>query len=554
MIREVLLLVILLSSSLVHCCEFHNGAVTSDHPQCSAIGAEILRLGGSSVDASIATMICIGAANMFASGIGGGGFAMIRVGRETDFLDFREVAPAGSSELMFEGKGAEASSLGGMAIAVPGELKGFQAMHAKYGKLQWSELLAPTIRICRHEGIMVTPLQTKRYRFINGNKYLLSVFKPRDRWLTVGERFFLPALANTLEVIANNGVDAFYNGPLTASIVKTIQNNGGIITEKDLTDYQVERRTPLTSKYERFRIITGPPPTAGIIIIKALNIMEHFPCCDKDLLKNYEFWHVFVEALKFAYSSRFCLSDPKHSPLSSRLPRIIEKIIAKENATQDTSRIDLEKTYPPEHYFVKCANHLAASQGTSHVNVYGPDGIAVSMTSSINTPFGSMVIDEELGIIFNNHMDDFSSLIPNSYGLPPSPFNRPFPGKRPQSSCAPLIVTDDEGNFVASIGASGGSQIISAIIEVLTLIFQIGLPIDEAIGYPRIHHQLEPNEVVLEDPINPDLLSELERRGHKIRLQEGDAVKSAVSVIYRKQDGSICASNDPRKYSVPAFV
>ena len=522
------------------------GAVTSDHIQCSAIGREILESGGGSVDAAISTMICIGATNSFASGLGGGGFALVvptgttsTRAQSAKFYDFREVAPAA-----WEG---EVSEKGARSVGVPGELAGFWRLHRKYGRIPWRKLFEPTISLCL-KGILVTELHIKRYKWIE-NEEIRKIFQPNGKdYLQIGELFFLPALARTLQRIAKNGIDEFYSakGATCQSLLKILSAHSSPISLKDFESYKVKIRNPLVSSFGKLTVLTGPPPSAGAIVQRALQIISH---CSHPVI------HTVIEAMKFAYASRFCLCDPDCAPKT--LCSFLERIISPKQAKKDFSRLDPNQTFGTEYYFCKCANHKAHSDGTSHVNVFGPDGIVVSMTCSINVPWGSGIYDTATGIILNNTLDDFSRPRDrNSWNLPPSPHNLPAPGKRPQSSCVPLVLLNPEGRLVCCIGASGGSKIPSSVIFCLANHLLFGMNAKEAVEKPRVHHQLEPNEVVLEQgPGQQELALELEARGHAVRLEDPEKIlQAAVSMITLSESGDLEAHNDSRKHSKHALA
>ncbi|EDO48355.1 predicted protein, partial [Nematostella vectensis] len=457
--------------------DHHTGhaAVSSDVKECSDIGLDLMKRGGSAVDASIGALLCVGLMNPESCGIGGGGFMLIVPPRKKgEVIDFRETAPGKASEGMHKGN-EELAATGGLAVAVPGELRGYEIAHKKYGKLKWAELFAPTIKLAR-DGFQVSA-HTGMY-------------------LQVGDMIRNKELADTLEIIAREGPDAFYTGDIAQSIVKTVRSNDGVITLDDLKNYKALEKDGLNSTYEGYQITTIPLPGSGPVLFSALNILEQFQFSKVDKGKN-ETYQYIVEALKFAYAQRTHLGDPA-DPANAHMQNVTNAMLSKKLAAKLRKKIFANQTFPPSYYgpFFDAAE----SHGTAHLSVVGPDGELVSVTSTINGYFGSYLMTDT-GIILNNEMDDFSSPgITNQFGIKPAKANYIRPGKRPLSSMVPVVVRhkQDPCTYRLALGGSGGTRITTAVLQTLINILSFGNSLSEAVERPRVHHQFSPDVVEAE--------------------------------------------------------
>ncbi|PVU91471.1 hypothetical protein BB561_004379 [Smittium simulii] len=464
------------------------GAVATEETRCSNIGLEILKEGGSAVDAAIASGICIGLVNGFSSGIGGGGFVVIRAADgSSELIDFREEAPALATKDMYVAN-KTLSTLGGLASGVPGELRGYELAHKRHGRLSWKRLLEPTIKLAR-DGYVVGKMlgyNLNRYeKNINSTEGFKQVYLGANgKVLKEGDMAKRVNFAKTLQKIADEGVDAFYKGSLTESMVSSIKKAGGIITAEDFSNYKAKLRKTSVFEYNGRKIIAGTPPTSGSIVGFIYNVIEGYNFKDKSNMPTNI--HRFVETLKFAYSQRTRIADPDYENVTETLSNQQSKEFAaaiRKNITDDV-------THPFEYYDPE---YDIEDNGTTHISVLDKNGMAVSLTSTINTIFGAKVMDPVTGVMFNNEMDGFSTPgSANNYGLLPSPKGYIKPGKRPLSSTSALVV-EYCGKPEIVLGASGGSRIITATAQVLLNMLEFDKNLKEAIDYPRMHHQLLPN-------------------------------------------------------------
>ncbi|KAI0030947.1 gamma-glutamyltranspeptidase [Vararia minispora EC-137] len=533
--------------------EAKHGAVASENEVCSRIGVDVMKDGGNAVDAAVGTVLCIGVVNMFSSGIGGGGFMTVRLppsaaGGESEVweVDFRETAPALANSTMYVGDPTKAQ-FGGLAVAVPGELRGLGEAHQRWGKLEWSRLVQPSVelaagfRIGRELGRRINlPLFAP---LMLGSKDWRDIFAPEGAILTEGDILRRTNLSRTLATIAEHGPEAFYHGEIAEAIVDKVRAEGGILTMEDLANYKVNVTKALTGTYRDWKVYVPHAPTSGPVLLHMLNLIEYYNLSGEG--QTGLNLHRLIEAMKFGFAARTKITDPAFNEDSHRINEISEKSFANyivKNLTDD-------RTHPPAYYnpiFDTPEDH-----GTSHSSVVDKDGMAVSITTTINFVFGSLVLDSITGVILNDEMDDFSVPgMPNGFGLWPSPYNYPEPGKRSLSSTVPLIIENAAGELELVLGGSGGSRIFPAVFQVL-LNLEWGYDISAAIEAPRVHNQLYPLFVDADDTYPSDLLDGLRTRGHNVTVQPIDRIAAVVNGVTKK-NGRLWAASDSRKNGIAA--
>lgn len=527
-----------------------NGAVASDQPEASAIGSEILQQGGNAFDAAIATALALGVANPHSSGIGGGDFIMFHKSGESQVrvFDCRESAPAAITRehFLIDGKyDTKLSQRGGLAVGVPGELKGLELLHEKYGSMPWAKLVQPAIRLAL-DGVRVSHYfhgVLKKYAHsFQKDPLLKKVFYAGNRVPDVGQLIKRPELAKTLRMIAKQGSRVFYEGAIADAIVDTVQKNGGLITRQDLSSFRVRELEALSGEYNGVTVHAMPSPSSGgVILLQMLDVLKHFP------LKNWghnssRSIHHISEAMKHAYAFRAeFMGDDRYVKVpynemrsSQTIQRIVDDIKSREitKATQ---------------FYGK--SFLKDDHGTTHFSVIDRAGNAVAFTATINTFFGAKLGVEAYGIILNNEMDDFSLNpgVPNTYGLIGSSANAVAAGKKPLSSMSPTIVMK-QGKVDMILGGSGGPRIISGVLQVLLNSLTYGMNAQAAIGSPRFHHQWVPDFLYLESEIPMDVWSSLILRGHVLRPLK---MRNVIQLIQVRDDW-IESASDPRKGGKPA--
>jgi gamma-glutamyltranspeptidase / glutathione hydrolase len=534
-----------------------HAAVASDNALASAAGVTVLKAGGNAVDAACATALALGVVHPDSSGIGGGGFAVIYLAKEKKSyaLDFRERAPAAITPAAYFKDGKvqpELSKRGGLAVAVPGEVRGLGEMVRRWGKLPFSRCVDGAQKLAAR-GFPVSWRLAQSLAAIDrkeaGDKTFMEMFTGKP--LAEGTIWRRPELASTLGKLRAGGADAFYKGEIAKEIVKAVARAGGVLTAEDLAGYTATERTPLGTDYRGLRVYSMPPSSSGgVVLIEALGILAaHYPT-DADLQRDGRgssaYLHVVSEALKhgFADRARF-LGDTDFVPVD--LPHLTNPAYHVELAR----RIKPNGVLPRDAYGTLGAPPAVHKDGgTTHLSIIDADGNAVALTTTVNLGFGAHLVAGKTGIVLNDQMDDFSLTpgVPNAFGLIGNEQNAVAPKKRPLSSMTPTIAVDASGQVKVVVGAAGGPTIISATAEVLLNVVDWKLDAQAAVAAPRIHDQWFPDLLMVEPDIVRDVTAGLEQRGHK--LKEMPHI-GTVNVLVRTDKG-IEAGAEPRSPSSPA--
>ncbi|KAF5631843.1 gamma-glutamyltransferase [Fusarium tjaetaba] len=523
------------------------GAVASEAQECSYIGRDLLARGGNAVDAMIGTTFCVGVIGMYHSGIGGGGFMIVRDKKGNyEAIDFRESAPAAAFEGMYQGN-VNGSIYGGLSVGVPGEVRGFEYAHKKYGSLPWKTVLQGAIKVAQDGFIVNADMARFIEKTIKGHHNFFvedpswaEDFTRNGQLIPEGETMTRRRYARTLQAIAEHGADAFYTGAFAESMVKTIQDTNGTITLEDYKNYEVISREVLHTEYKGYDVYGISSPAGGAVSLNILNTMNGYSHQDED--RNTTL-HIYIEAMKFAYGARLRLGDPD---FVDGVPELEHEMLNATTAEKIRSKIDPRKTQKIEKYNPD-GIYSSDGHGTSHIVTADGDGMAVSLTTTVNLIFGSFLMDPLTGVILNNEMNDFSIPgVPNEFGFAPAEANFIRPNKRPLSSCTPLIVSNKDGSLFAVIGAAGGSRIISATTQVAwRVLTSPSWSIKDAVREPRVHNQLIPNTLLVEKKFSSYNVPSLVERGHNITwVDEG---LSTVQALTRDSAGVFQVAPEPRQ-------
>jgi gamma-glutamyltranspeptidase/glutathione hydrolase len=531
----------------------------------------------------VATQFCVGVIGMYHSGVGGGGFMLVRSSTgKYEFIDFREMAPAAAFEEMYSPplSNSNYSLYGGLASGVPGELRGLEHLHKNYGSLPWKHLMQPAIKLARY-GVPVSEDLVRYmkqaigtgYDFLTYDETWAIDFAPNGTRLGLGDTITRKRYANTLESIAEFGPDVFYCGAIANATITALQKSNGTMTLQDLADYSVQIREPSHINYRGYNIHSGSAPSSGAVVLSTMKIIEGY---DMETPSNLNLsTHYLDEAMRFAYGQRTLLGDPTFSP---NITAYQEKMVLEKTAQEVRGKIEKYHTqnvsaYDPSGY------GILTDDGTSALVASDWTGLTIAITSTINTLFGSQLMVPETGVIMNNEMNgrptillllhrDTNSLsldfsIPgtvNAFGYSPSPANYVKPHKRPLSSISPTIVEQSNGEMYLSHASAGGSRIITEIIQHLWHVLDQKMTSAESLVQPRMHDQLEPNVVSFE--YGSELLGIKGYNNETVAYLEADG--SAVSWIVpgstsaqalrRMPNGTFEAAGEPRQLNSGGFA
>lgn len=516
--------------------------VASEDRYASQVGKEILAAGGNAVDAAVATAFALAVTHPSAGNIAGGGFAIVRTAkRRTTALDFRETAPAAATPTMFldaSGNPTKESVNGHKACGVPGSVAGLWALHQKYGKVKWASLIAPAIKLAQ-DGFSVDEILHKALVRVGKTRPTTAapLWWPEGKAREVGEVVKNPELAVVLERIAAKGPDGFYGGETAAALIAEMKRGGGIITAEDLANYKVVWRQPLKVRYRNHELHTMPPPSSGgVVLAITANILRK-----QDLRAmgwhSAKHVHWLVEAWRRGYAARNeVLGDPAFVA-DMPVAKLVSQDYADKLAATITDRATPSKDVAP----------LAEAANTTNITVVDKKGMAVAMTTTLNTSFGNLVMVS--GFLLNNEMDDFTVKpgAPNAYGLVQGAVNKIAPGKRMLSSMSPTIIEDRNGDIAMVISGQGGARIITEVWQTLSNVLDFGMPVADAIAAPRVHHQHLPDEVVADDEaMTKEVETQLKAAGHSFVWNKPDRIFGSVEAIVRTRNGWDGAA-DPRK-------
>lgn len=523
-----------------------SAAVSCAHPLAAEAGVKILKAGGNAVDAAIAVQFVLAVVYPRAGNLGGGGFMMVRERNgESHALDFRETAPALAHSEMYldEEKNIipDLSLAGILASGVPGTVAGMLEAYKKFGSFNMKDLIMPAYLIALN-GFAISVEEADRLnefqKDFNANNTFGHPFK-KNHW-SQGDILIQKNLAKTLEILMHKGLEDFYTGEIAAIIVKEFSKRNGLITDKDLRNYSAQWRTPLVIPYKNHKIITMPPPSSGGIALgQIFGILSHYDPQEKNHFAS-DVIHFKVEAERraFADRSRF-LGDPDFLSIPS------DSLLSDRTNYNNFSGIDPLRATSSDIYAKNNDRIPRESFETTHFSIIDAEGMAVALTTTLNSNYGSKVILEEGGFFMNNEMDDFVSKPgePNQFGLLGSKHNQIQPGKRMLSSMTPTIVTKDEELFLV-VGTPGGSTIITTVYQIISNIIDHGMGLEESIATKRFHHQWIPDMIIYEEGcFDSIVINSLTEKGHRLHQAERIGLVDAIEI---SPDKKIIAVADSR--------
>ena len=520
--------------------------VVSAREEASRIGSEIMQQGGNAFDAMVATEMALAVCYPNAGNLGGGGFMVYRTHQgEVGALDFREKAPLRANRDMFLDENKkylqDKSKTGGLAVGVPGTIAGIFKAHKKFGSLPMQTILRPVILLAKN-GFKITEKQAKQF-----NDYS-AVFKQVNQENSIYTKKFKPgdvfkneALANTLQQISDNGRSAFYQGDIAKTLVAFLQKNGGIVSLKDLDNYQAIWREPIVFNYKDLRIISmSPPSSGGICMAQILKTTANYPIAQygHNTTKTIQ---VLTEAQRRAYADRsHYLGDPDFIDIP------VDSLLSDAYLKDRMDSFSFESATPSKE-LTHGSISQAESTETTHYSIVDSYGNAIAVTTTLNASFGSKLYSKKLGFFLNNEMDDFSAKpgTPNLFGLIGGNANAIAPQKRMLSSMTPTLVEKDNKLWM-TLGTPGGSTIITSVLQTILNVYEFNMSMQQAVNAPRFHHQWLPDIVKVEaTSFDAKTIKELENKGYIIDYKNASNI-GRVDAILVLSDGSLEAGADKR--------
>ena len=557
------------------------GIVAAQEARAAQVGAAVLRRGGNAVDAAVASAFALAVTLPQAGNLGGGGFLVlwlprsgristcqaaarsasppesIAIGRgEAVALNFRETAPqAAGPDLFLNPDGSvnrERALRSPLSTAVPGSVAGLLQVQERYGCLPLAKVMAPAIALAE-QGF---PVGAELSASLAAAAPLLKAdptsarqfFKADGRPYRPGELLRQPQLAASLRCIAREGAGCFYRGRVAQALVRLMRQRGGLITAADLAAYRAPWMTPLSAPFRGHRVLTMPPPSGGgATLLQLLQVLEPLDLAATGL-NSAATLHPMVEAMNLAYRDRNrLLGDP------AQVVMPLERLLSGSYAAQQRQRISADRHRPAAELEAE-PSRLSEGTNTTHLSVADRDGGLVALTTTLNTAYGTGSSVPGAGFLLNNEMDDFTAKpgAPNAYGLRQGQQNAIAPGRRPLSSMTPTLVFRGDGTPLLATGSPGGSRIITTVLQVLLNRLVHGLNLASAVAEPRIHSQLWPDQISIEQGLSPDTLRLLQQRGHRVLLTPAMGSANSVEVLPEGR-GSLGVA-DPRRLGAAAVV
>ncbi len=551
----ILILNPLAASEAIQLISYKHGVVVSSSTIASNVGVEIMKKGGNAIDAAVAVGFALAVTYPYAGNIGGGGFMVVHLSNGKNLtIDFREKAPLAASRNMYLDKNGKyipaLSQEGTTSTGVPGSVAGLIYALNNYGTMKLEDVIQPAIDIARN-GWTIDFKTAKSFKnaLPDFKKYpsSMKIFSKNGEPYKEGDIFKQPDLAWTLEQIKTKGKEGFYKGKVAELLIRQVRTMGGYITQEDLDKYKVIERKPVTGKYRGYEIVSMPPPSSGgIALVELLNVLENYHFTQNDWGSSI-YIHRLVEAMKYVYADRtYNLGDSDFYDVPEK------ELTSKKYAKSIFNKIEKagNKAVPPDKISSYKPSGYKESTETTHYSIYDEKGNAVSVTTTINSAFGSKIVVGGAGFLLNNEMDDFSAKpgVPNQFGLLGTEANSIQPEKRMLSSMTPTIVLKNDKPYII-IGSPGGSTIITVVLQVIMNCIDFNMDINDAISAPRIHNQWYPDFIYSEKfALSKDVINNLIKMDYRVTniSRKFPILGTAEGIMIDNKNHIIYGAADPR--------
>jgi gamma-glutamyltranspeptidase / glutathione hydrolase len=516
-----------------------HGMVVSESVLGAAAGVAILKKGGNAIDAACATELASCVTNSVSCGVGGGGFMLIYIAKTSKFyaLDYRERAPLKATATMYMRGGKpdeELARAGALSIGVPGDIAGLDAALKRFGTMKFQQVAAPAIKLAR-DGFPLTPHLAREIAWVvpkikDSPAFVSTFLKPAGAAPAAGTVVANVKLADTLESLGNDPAEKFYHGKIAQELAAFVQSRGGILSADDFEQYEPIWRKPLHRPYHGYEVYVMPPPSSGGVVLEMLGMLEpgHLGGLGAD---SPPYLARLAEVMRQGFIDRQQYADPAYVQVP------IDKLLSPQHIDEARDRALHAKPVPPH-------TPAAHDHGTLDLLVADADGNVVALTTTINTIFGSGLMDPKTGIILNDEMDDFAVApgVQNVFHLQGAKANEIAPGKRPLSSMSPTIVIN-KGAPAYAAGGSGGPTIVSGVLQVLVNMIDFHLSPGMAVALPRIHDQAVPDLVLVEEKMPLQTRQALSQMGFKLKVVPELGAVGAMKI----EPGNLRGADDPRK-------